>query len=139
MSLTIPAVCDSILSASRQTILVAPAKHISVVAKWSSLTDSNEEEEDGEGEAEDNRSRSSEKPVGFTHVISDEADSEDSERNSDNNSDEDSFAGAKVCGEMYEEMQKLKAKMHTSKPTKKQRMTSNAIMPEPGIVTRSSS
>jgi hypothetical protein len=35
---TIPAVCDSILLASRQTIVVAPAKHISVVAKWSSLT-----------------------------------------------------------------------------------------------------
>ena len=68
MSLTIRAVCDSILSASRQTIVVAPAKHISVVVKWSSLTDSNGKEDDGEGEAENNGSRSSEKPIGFACV-----------------------------------------------------------------------
>ena len=118
--------------------MVAPAKHISVVVKWSSLTESNDKEDDGEGEAEDNVSRSSEKPIGFTCVNSDEADSENSERDSDNDSDEDGFAGAKVRGEMYEEMQKSKAKMHKSKPTKKQRTTSNAIMPESGVVRRSS-
>ena len=59
------------------------------MVKWSSLTDSNNEENNGEGEAEDNGSRSSEKPIGFTCVNSDEADSEDSERDSDNDSDED--------------------------------------------------
>jgi hypothetical protein len=90
VSLTIPAVCDSILSAPRQTIVVAPANHI----------------------AEDNGSRSSKKPIGLTRVNSDEADLEDRERDSDDDSDEDGFAGAKFRGEMYEEMQKLKAKIH---------------------------
>ena len=120
--------------------MVAPAKHISVVVKWSSLTESNDEEDDGAGAAEENVSRSSEKPIDFTCVNSDEADSEDSERDSDNDSDKDGFAGAKVRGEMYEEMQKSKAKMHKSKPTsKKQRTTGNAIMPESGVVTTRSS
>ena len=92
--------------------------------------DSDDEEDDAEGEAEDNGSISSEKPIGFTRVNSDEADSEDSERDSDDDSDEDGFAGAKVRGEMYEEMRKSKAKMQKSKPTKKQRTTSKTIMYE---------
>lgn len=92
--------------------------------------DSDDEEDDADIEAEENGSTSSEKPIGFTRVESDEGDSEESDRDSGDDSDEDGFAGAKVRGEMYEQMRKPKTKVQTANSTKKHKTKSKAVMYE---------
>lgn len=72
----------------------------------------------------------SEQPLGFRRVDSDNSEGDEASFDSEDDSDEDGFAGAKVRGEMYEEMKKSKKMVTTARHVKNQKNGSKAVMYE---------
>jgi ribosome biogenesis protein ENP2 len=101
-----------------------------IAASKKRKNDLDSDDEDSDDDNEDEQSEQDDKPVGFSRVEEEEDDDDESDDgDSDGDSDEDGFAGAKVRGEMYEEMKSQK-KAKKVKLAKKPKKTSKTVMYE---------